>query len=183
VHPKCIYPFIIFYHLLKVNPCPICCRFALSETSDVITCLLLPAYRNPSISIFRISQVLSHLITNNYPQRQTGHSDSLCGHKMDPFLTITAVSVLLGALIAVAFFGSYLSKRRLEVQSIAKAEPQSDPKKHPRPPQPKKSHSKAHSHSAADKVSSILNSLFRSREIYLLNTCEKIKAELAKWLR
>ncbi|XP_062156412.1 uncharacterized protein LOC133864175 [Alnus glutinosa] len=70
---------------------------------------------------------------------------------MDPFLTITAVSVLLGALIAVAFFGSYLSKRRSEVQSIAKAEPQSDPKKHPRPPQPKKSHSKAHSHSAADK--------------------------------
>lgn len=123
---------------------------------------------------FPFPESVSHLITNNYPQRQTGHSDSLSGHKMDPFLTITVVSVLLGALIAAAFFRSYLSNRRSEVQSIAKAEPQSDPKKHPRPPQSKKSHSKAHSHSAADKVSSILNSLFGSREIYLLNTCQKI---------
>ncbi|KAB1218951.1 Transducin beta-like protein 2 [Morella rubra] len=70
---------------------------------------------------------------------------------MDPVLTVTVVSVLLGAVIAIAFFASYFSKRRSEVQSIAKLEPQADPKQHVRPPQAKKSHSKAHSHSAADK--------------------------------
>ncbi|XP_041021774.1 transducin beta-like protein 2 [Juglans microcarpa x Juglans regia] len=70
---------------------------------------------------------------------------------MDPVLALTIVSVLLGAVIALAFFNSYFGKRRSEVQSIAKAELQSDPKKHQRPPPPKKSHFKAHSHSAADK--------------------------------
>ncbi|KAG6728258.1 hypothetical protein I3842_02G164700 [Carya illinoinensis] len=70
---------------------------------------------------------------------------------MDQVLTVMVISVLLGAAIALSFFTSYFGKRRSEVQSIAKAESQSDPKKHQRPPQPKKSHSKAHSHSAADK--------------------------------
>ncbi|KAF5466967.1 hypothetical protein F2P56_016844 [Juglans regia] len=70
---------------------------------------------------------------------------------MDPVLALTIVSVLLGAVIALAFFNSYFGKRRSEVQSVAKAELQSDPKKHQRPPPPKKSHFKAHSHSAADK--------------------------------
>nr|UUJ75336.1 WD40 transcription factor [Juglans regia] len=70
---------------------------------------------------------------------------------MDPVLALTIVSVLLGAVIALAFFNSYFGKRRSEVQSVAKAELQSDPKKHQRPPPPKKSHIKAHSHSAADK--------------------------------
>lgn len=77
---------------------------------------------------------------------------------MDPVLVITVVSVLLGAVIAFAFFSSYFGKRRSEVQSIAKAELQSDPKKHQRPPPPKKSHFKAHSHSTSDKVNTILNS-------------------------
>ncbi|KAG2729629.1 hypothetical protein I3760_01G259700 [Carya illinoinensis] len=70
---------------------------------------------------------------------------------MDQVLALTVVSVLLGAVIALAFFNSYFGKRRSEVQSIAKAELQSDPKKHQRPPPLKKSHFKAHSHSAADK--------------------------------
>lgn len=85
-------------------------------------------------------------------------------HEMDPVLTVTVVSVLLGAVIAIAFFASYFSKRRSEVQSIAKLEPLADPKQHVRPPQAKKSHSKAHSHSAADKVSSNLDYLVDSPE-------------------
>lgn len=70
---------------------------------------------------------------------------------MDPVLTVTAVSILLGSLIAFAFFANYFGKRKSEVQSIAKSELQPDPKKQNKPSQSKKSHLKAHSHSHADK--------------------------------
>ncbi|XP_031269652.1 transducin beta-like protein 2 [Pistacia vera] len=71
---------------------------------------------------------------------------------MDPVLSITVLSVVLGALIALFFFKSYFGKRRSEVQSIAKAELQPDHKKPSKPSQPisKKSHSKPHTH-ASDK--------------------------------
>ncbi|GMY09363.1 transducin beta-like protein 2 [Fagus crenata] len=70
---------------------------------------------------------------------------------MDPVLIIAVVSVLLGALIAILFFGSYFGKRKSEVQSITKPELQSNPKKQTKPHQLRKSHAKAHSHSATDK--------------------------------
>ncbi|KAJ7962210.1 Transducin beta-like protein 2 [Quillaja saponaria] len=71
---------------------------------------------------------------------------------MDPVLSIVVVSVVIGALIALAFFGSYFRKRKSEIRSIADPEPHSDPKKHSKPSQShnKKSHSKTHSH-ASDK--------------------------------
>ncbi|GLU00479.1 hypothetical protein SLE2022_178460 [Rubroshorea leprosula] len=72
---------------------------------------------------------------------------------MDPVVSISVLSVLLGAVIALLFFKTYFLKRRSEVQSTAKAELQpSDPKKPSKPPQlvPRKSHFKAHSH-ASDK--------------------------------
>ncbi|GLT51925.1 hypothetical protein SLA2020_252960 [Shorea laevis] len=72
---------------------------------------------------------------------------------MDPVVSISVLSLLLGAVIALLFFKTYFLKRRSEVQSIAKSEPQpSDPKKPSKPSQPvsRKSHSKAHSH-ASDK--------------------------------
>jgi cytoskeletal protein RodZ len=87
---------------------------------------------------------------------------------MDPVLIIAVVSVLLGALIAILFFGSYFGKRKSEVQSITKPELQSNPKKQTKPHQLRKSHAKAHSHSATDKVNYLIfdpfNSLFGSRE-------------------
>ncbi|KGN56600.1 transducin beta-like protein 2 [Cucumis sativus] len=67
---------------------------------------------------------------------------------MDFALLIPVVSVILGALIAVIFFGSYFRKRRSEVQTISHPELPSDPKKHQKPSQTKKSHSKPHSHSS-----------------------------------
>ena len=76
----------------------------------------------------------------------------LSGREMDPVLTVTAVSILLGSLIAFAFFANYFGKRKSEVQSIAKSELQPDPKKQNKPSQSKKSHLKAHSHSHAVKV-------------------------------
>ncbi|KAF3440697.1 hypothetical protein FNV43_RR18982 [Rhamnella rubrinervis] len=72
---------------------------------------------------------------------------------MDPVLPIAVLSVFLGAIIALVFFGSYFRKRRSEVQSISKTELQSDPKKRSsKPSQPitRKLHAKAHSH-ASDK--------------------------------
>ncbi|GKU88371.1 hypothetical protein SLEP1_g2647 [Rubroshorea leprosula] len=72
---------------------------------------------------------------------------------MDPVVSISVLSVLLGAVIALLFFKTYFLKRRSEVQSTAKAELQpSDPKKPSKPPQlvPRKSHFKVHSH-ASDK--------------------------------
>lgn len=73
---------------------------------------------------------------------------------MDPVLSITVVSVVLGALIAIIFFKSYFTKRRSEIKSIAKTELEPDHQKKPtKPSQPisKKSHSKPHSHSHGDK--------------------------------
>ncbi|KAL5539901.1 hypothetical protein UlMin_045079 [Ulmus minor] len=72
---------------------------------------------------------------------------------MDPVLPIVAISVILGALIALAFFGSYFNKRRSDVQSISNPDLHSDPKKRSSKPSQiitKKSHSKPHSH-ASDK--------------------------------
>ncbi|XWS45934.1 hypothetical protein CRYUN_Cryun14cG0022000 [Craigia yunnanensis] len=71
---------------------------------------------------------------------------------MDPVLAVAALSVVLGAVIAFVSFKSYLLKQRSEVQTIAKPELHSDPKKPPKPSQPisRKSHSKPHSH-ASDK--------------------------------
>lgn len=102
------------------------------------------------------------------------------GHDMDQVLTVMVISVLLGAVIALSFFTSYFSKRRSDVQSIAKAESESDPKTQQRPPQPKKSHSKAHSHSAADKVNSSLNSLFDFRESVGVKWKRKIRTSKRK---
>ena len=72
--------------------------------------------------------------------------DSKIG-KMDSILTVGIASVVLGALIAVIFFGSYLRKRTSEVDSMAKAEPQ-NPIRIPKS-NPKKNHPKSH---ATDKV-------------------------------
>ncbi|XWS32328.1 hypothetical protein CRYUN_Cryun23aG0150200 [Craigia yunnanensis] len=69
---------------------------------------------------------------------------------MDPILSVAALSVVLGAVIVFVFFKSYLLKQRTEVQTIAKPELYSDPKKPSKPPQPisRKSHSKSHSHAS-----------------------------------
>ncbi|KAF7844780.1 transducin beta-like protein 2 [Senna tora] len=66
---------------------------------------------------------------------------------MDPVLPIAVLSVLLGAVIALAFFNSYFRNRRSEIRSIANPEPVSDPKKNSKPAQPssKKPHAKHHS--------------------------------------
>ncbi|XVE76971.1 hypothetical protein DITRI_Ditri13aG0023900 [Diplodiscus trichospermus] len=71
---------------------------------------------------------------------------------MDPVIAVAALSVALGAVIAFFFFKNYLLKQRSEVQTIAKPELHSDPKKPSKPSQPisRKSHSKPHSH-ASDK--------------------------------
>ncbi|XP_021281110.1 transducin beta-like protein 2 isoform X1 [Herrania umbratica] len=63
-----------------------------------------------------------------------------------------ALSVVLGAVIVFVFFKSYFLKQRSEVQTIAKPELHSDPKKPSKPPQPisRKSHAKRHFH-ASDK--------------------------------
>lgn len=68
---------------------------------------------------------------------------------MDSVLVVGIASVILGALIAVLFFGSYFRKRTSEVQSMAKAEPQ-DPIRNPKSnhPAPKKNHPKSQ---ASDK--------------------------------
>lgn len=72
---------------------------------------------------------------------------------MDPVIPIALLSILLGAVIALLFFKTYFIKRKSEINSIAKPEPQSDPKKPTKPAQSvtKKSHAKPHSH-ASDKV-------------------------------
>ncbi|RXH93518.1 hypothetical protein DVH24_014094 [Malus domestica] len=60
---------------------------------------------------------------------------------MDPVLPVAVLSILVGAVIALAFFTSYFRKRSSEIQSISKPELQSDPKKHQsKPHQTKKSH-------------------------------------------
>ncbi|EXB52649.1 Transducin beta-like protein 2 [Morus notabilis] len=72
---------------------------------------------------------------------------------MGPAIPIAIFSVVLGAFLAIVFFGCYFRKRRSEVQSISKPELQSDPKiRSSKPSQPitKKHHSKPHSH-ASDK--------------------------------
>ncbi|OAY49304.1 transducin beta-like protein 2 isoform X3 [Manihot esculenta] len=71
---------------------------------------------------------------------------------MDPVIPIALLSILLGAVIALLFFKTYFIKRKSEINSIAKPEPQSDPKKPTKPAQSvtKKSHAKPHSH-ASDK--------------------------------
>lgn len=69
---------------------------------------------------------------------------------MDPVLLITGLSVLLGALIALAFFRSYFRNRKSDIRTIANPEPLSDPKKNSKPAQQfsKKSQAKSHSHSS-----------------------------------
>ncbi|OMP00592.1 hypothetical protein COLO4_12543 [Corchorus olitorius] len=67
---------------------------------------------------------------------------------MDPVLSVAVLSVVLGAVIVFVFFKNYLRKQRSEVQTIAKPELHSDPKKPSKPPQSKKSHPKPHSHSS-----------------------------------
>ncbi|BBG97417.1 Transducin/WD40 repeat-like superfamily protein [Prunus dulcis] len=68
---------------------------------------------------------------------------------MDPVLLIAVLSILIGAVIALAFFGNYFRKRSSEIQSISQPELQSDPKKQPsKPHQTKKSHAKPHSHTS-----------------------------------
>ncbi|WRX10665.1 UBX domain - like 2 [Theobroma cacao] len=69
---------------------------------------------------------------------------------MDPILSVVALSVVLGAVIVFVFFKSYFLKQRSEVQTIAKPELHSDPKKPSKPPQPifRKSHAKHHSHAS-----------------------------------
>ncbi|KAM5554913.1 hypothetical protein ABKV19_023032 [Rosa sericea] len=65
---------------------------------------------------------------------------------MDPVLPIAVLSVLIGAVIALAFFGSYFRKRSSEVESISKPELHADQKKQPaKPAQHKKAHAKPHS--------------------------------------
>ncbi|KAE8685092.1 ATP-dependent DNA helicase 2 subunit KU80-like [Hibiscus syriacus] len=73
---------------------------------------------------------------------------------MEPVVVVAVLSVVLGALIAFIFFRNYLLKQRSEVQTIAKPELHSEPKKQSKPPQSisKKSHPKSHSH-ASDKDS------------------------------
>lgn len=56
-------------------------------------------------------------------------------------LPVVAVSLLLGAIIALAFFNSYFRHRQSEVRSIANP----DPKPVSKPLPPKKSHPKPHS--------------------------------------
>ncbi|XWS77200.1 hypothetical protein CRYUN_Cryun01aG0241100 [Craigia yunnanensis] len=64
---------------------------------------------------------------------------------MDPVLSVAALSVVLVAVIAFVFFKSYLLKQRSEVETIAKMELHSDPKKPSKPPQPISKNSHSHS--------------------------------------
>ncbi|PPD91853.1 hypothetical protein GOBAR_DD11212 [Gossypium barbadense] len=77
---------------------------------------------------------------------------------MDPILSTAVLSLVIGAVIAFVFFRSYLLKQRSEVQTIAKPDLHSDPKKHSKPPQhvSRKSHSKSHAH-ASDKTFALSN--------------------------
>ncbi|KAK2985237.1 hypothetical protein RJ640_015945 [Escallonia rubra] len=65
---------------------------------------------------------------------------------MDAAIPIAVLSVLIGGLIALLFFGNYFGKKKLEVEKIAKPI-----QKPPQKPSSKKSHPRPHSH-AADKV-------------------------------
>ncbi|XP_030535321.1 transducin beta-like protein 2 [Rhodamnia argentea] len=69
---------------------------------------------------------------------------------MDSAVAIVVSSLLVGAAIALIFFGNYFRKRRSEVVSIAKADLQPHPKNPSKPPQPasKKIHAKSHAHGA-----------------------------------
>lgn len=69
---------------------------------------------------------------------------------MEASIPIGLVSVVIGALIALAFFGNYFLKRKSQVQSIAPPEALQKPVSKPPQSTSKKSHSKPHSH-AADK--------------------------------
>ncbi|XP_052170603.1 uncharacterized protein LOC127786903 [Diospyros lotus] len=64
---------------------------------------------------------------------------------------VAVLSVVVGSLIALAFFGNYLRKRTSEVQSIAPPEAIQKPLPAKPPQQHKKSQSKSHSHAASDK--------------------------------
>ncbi|XAR54132.1 hypothetical protein NMG60_11029143 [Bertholletia excelsa] len=73
---------------------------------------------------------------------------------MDSILAVAALSVVVGALIALAVFGNYLRKRSSEVQSIAPPEAiQKQVASKPQKSAAKKPYSKPHSH-AADKEAS-----------------------------
>ncbi|KAK4748371.1 hypothetical protein SAY87_014957 [Trapa incisa] len=69
---------------------------------------------------------------------------------MDPILPVVLLSVVLGAVIAIIFFGNYFRKRGSEIISDSKPDLQPNLKKQSRPPHnaSKKSHSKSHSHFA-----------------------------------
>lgn len=69
---------------------------------------------------------------------------------MDPVLPVATLSILLGAVIALLYFGSYFRKRRSEVESIAKPEIHENRKSSK--PISKKSHAKPHSHVAEKDV-------------------------------
>ncbi|KAJ1414890.1 WD40/YVTN repeat-like-containing domain superfamily [Sesbania bispinosa] len=62
---------------------------------------------------------------------------------MDAVLPVVALSLLLGAIIALAFFNTYFRHRQSEVRSIANPDPKSISSS--KPPPPKKSHPKPHS--------------------------------------
>lgn len=68
---------------------------------------------------------------------------------MEAAIPIVILSVIIGTLIALIFFGNYFSKRKAEVESIAKKEiinAKQKPSSKPQQLNPKKSHSKPHSH-------------------------------------
>lgn len=70
---------------------------------------------------------------------------------MDSAVAIAALSLVVGAAIALLFFGNYFRKRRSEVVAMAEADLQPHPKNPSRPPpQPaaKKVHAKSHAHGA-----------------------------------
>lgn len=70
---------------------------------------------------------------------------------MDSAVAIAALSLVVGAAIALVFFGNYFRKRRSEVVAMAEADLQPHPKNPSRPPpQPaaKKVHAKSHAHGA-----------------------------------
>lgn len=99
------------------------------------------------LPFFLFSKRILIIVTVSKPSRA-----NLLRLLMDPVLPIAVLSILIGAVIALAFFGNYFRKRSSEIQSISQPELQSDPKKQPsKPHQTKKSHAKPHSHTS-DKV-------------------------------
>lgn len=72
---------------------------------------------------------------------------------MDSAAAIVAASLVVGAAIALIFFGNYFRKRRSEVVSLAAADLQPQHKNPMKPPQPaaRKIHARSNAH-GADKV-------------------------------